>query len=355
MLKSRSNNIATYIRHTISGLVLVVLLISCEEIIAIDPEISQEKILVLEGGITDEPPPYHISLRTAQYISGVGENTLGVGAIITLSDNTGKLEVLIEETPGNYKTTGAQISGQVGGSYKLHIELANGEQYQSDYDIMPSPVVVDYVYEELVSEPILNNELTVIGHSVFHKIYTNIENDKTQKIYIKATQRNAIIEREVGLGTGCEDFGPPICYVKREINISDLFLISNLKTDADNLNLEIAHVPIEYKGLYYTSFSIESISPIAHDYYSAIKKQLETAGTIFDPLIPSVPGNIYGINGTKRTAEGYFRAYAISWADICYSRANVALGINIPPACDYCWRYFAPAFRDIPPEMQNCQ
>jgi hypothetical protein len=215
-------------------------------------------------------------------------------------------------------------------------------------------VVVDNTYEELVSEPILNNELTVIGHSVFHKIYTDIENDKTRKIYLKVTQRKAIIEREIGLFTGC-DFGPPKCYAMRGINISDFFLISNLQIDSDQLNLEIARVPIEYKGLYYTSFSIESISPIAYDYYSAIKQQLETAGTIFDPLIPSVPSNIYGINGTKRKAEGYFRAYAISWAEICYDRADVSIKITIPLACDYCWNVLAPAVQDLPPEMQNCQ
>lgn len=333
---------------------LVIILSSCEEIIGVDPNISVDEILILEGGITNQPPPYFVSLRTAHNISGVGENTLGVGATITLYDKTGKSEVFIEETPGNYKTNGSQIIGQVGESYRLQIELANGEQYQSDYDLMPSPVVVDYLYEELVSQPIFNNELTIIGHSVFHKIYINIENNKKQKIYIKSTQRNAIIEREVGLGTGCEDFGPPICYTRREVNISELFLISNLQIDADNLNLEIAKVPIEYKGLYYTSFSIESISPIAYDYYSAIKQQLETAGTIFDPLIPSVPSNVYGINGTKRTAEGYFRAYSITWAEICYDRFDAAVKINIPPGCDYCWNILAPAFEFLPPEMQNC-
>ena len=355
MLKSRINHIVTFIRHYTGMLVLGLMLTSCEEIIGIDPGISQNKILVLEGGITNQPPPYFISLRTAQNISGVGENSLGVGAIITLSDNTGKSEVLIEETPGNYKTTGTQINGQVGGSYKLQIELANGEQYQSDYDIMPSPVAVINVYEELVYEPILNNELTVIGHTVYHKINADFENDETRKIYIKATQQNAIIEREIGLRTGCEGLGPPKCYTKRDINVSDLFLTSNLQIDAGKLNLEIARVPIEYKGLYYTSFSIESISPIAYDYYSAIKQQLETAGTIFDPLIPALPRNIYGVNGTKRTVEGYFSASSISLAEICYDRSDVVIKIIIPSACDYCWNVLAPAVRDLPPEMQNCR
>jgi uncharacterized protein DUF4249 len=336
---------------------LGLILFSCEEVIGIDPGISTEAILVVEGGITTQPPPYKISLRTAQNISGIGKNTLGIGAKLTLYDQNGASEQLIEDTPGNYLTAGGQITGQVGESYKLAIELANGEQYESDYDLIPSPVVVADIYQELVEVPILNSEQVEIGKTFIHKIYTNIENDDNRNVYIKSTQQRAIIESMIGLETGCEDFGPPVCYAFKDVIVSDIFLTSNLEKGTATLNLEIAQVAIDFKGLYYTSFTIESISPLAFDYYTAIKQQLNAPGTIFDPFIPKVPTNIHGINGTERASEGYFRAYSISVAEICYDRADAKVTINIPvpSSCEFCFQFFSPATPFLPPEMQNCQ
>lgn len=328
---------------------------SCEQIIGIDPGIFSEETLVIEGGVTNLPPPYSIKLRTVSNVTGTGTNTLGIGASVIISDDKGNSEILIEQSAGNYATVNEEITGLIGNAYKLNIRLRNGEEYNSEFDIMPEPVDVSRLYEEKIVEDIINDDLIVLGTRTFHKIFSEIVNDDDKTTYIKSNQEMTIIEQEIGLNTGCEGFGPTKCYVLRGSIISELYLTSNLNVSSDVFGFEIAEVPVEFRGLYYSKFSLESISAKAYDFYEAIEEQLEREGTIFDPSITKVPSNISPVGGVTRNVEGFFRAYSVTTAEICYDRSKVMVTVDIPsPLCEFCWDFFAPAVRELPEQLKNC-
>jgi hypothetical protein len=332
----------------------LLLLISCEEIIGIDPGVSIEETLVVEGGITNLSPPYLISLRTSSNVSGVGENTLGLGAEIMVSDDQGNTTHFEEITPGNYSSADLNFVGESGRSYRLNLSLQNGEVYYSDFDLMPEPVEVLKMYDELVIEKLVNDDLVVTGDITYNRILGEFVNDRSRDLYIKSTQRMAIIQREVGLPTGCENFAPTQCYVFTDLVIPELYLLSNLEISDDFISSEIAKVAIESKGLYYTTFDVESISNEAFVFYSAIQQQLTREGTIFDPIIPKVPTNIFAERGITRNIEGFFSASSVTEYSICFDRSKAEVGIILPVVCDFCSSYFAPAVDEIPDEMLDC-
>lgn len=329
---------------------------SCEEIIEIELDGLEEKSLVVEGGITSLPPPYTVNLRASQDLSGVGSNTLGEGAIITLFDDLGISEEMVEISPGNYSSILGQVRGEVGRAYKIHIKLKNGEEYNSDFDLMPKPVVVNNTIEKLEVKQVLTDNLVVISETFYHKIISEVENNKNNSFFIKSTQKFAIIEREIGLDTPCGNFGPINCYVLKQINASDIYITSNIGVSADVLTFDIAEVPIVFRGLYYSLFSIESLSDKAYDYYTVIQKQLQREGDIFDTQIPKIPTNLAPVSGVTRNVEGFFRAYSVTEADICYDRSDVKMTIDVPVPnpCKFCWQHFNPAFSVLPDVLKNC-
>ncbi|MCA1752118.1 MAG: DUF4249 domain-containing protein [Flavobacteriales bacterium] len=116
----------------------ILVLGACEDKVELDfPE--GETLLAVEGSISNEPGPYHISLTYTQAYFDAEIPPRATDATVFLSDDEG-LQVLLEETsPGVYTYPD---SGIVGRSYVLEIELPDGEQYRSNPELLREPVPI---------------------------------------------------------------------------------------------------------------------------------------------------------------------------------------------------------------------
>lgn len=110
---------------------------ACEDVIDVDiPE--GQSLLVVEGGVTDQPGPYVVRLsRTIPYFTEQGLPPVP-GAVLTLTDNEGQRETLREQTPGTYVTS--TFRGNIGHQYTLRIQ-AEGEEYQAETEIRRTPPI----------------------------------------------------------------------------------------------------------------------------------------------------------------------------------------------------------------------
>jgi hypothetical protein len=96
-------------------------------------------ILIIEGNINDQPGPYTVQLsRTVTFYDS---NTVipASGAGITISDDLGNKDSLIEVSPGHYETS--TIQGVAGRTYHLHVN-ADSKQYDATSTMLP-PVPID--------------------------------------------------------------------------------------------------------------------------------------------------------------------------------------------------------------------
>lgn len=118
---------------------------SCEDKIDLDlPE--GEKLLVVEGWISNEPGPHHVKLSfTAPYFEEA-DPPPAVNAAVVLRDDEGEVFVLDETSAGIYSFAD---SGRVGRSYTLDITLADGEQYTSAPELLRAPVPITDIYWEV--------------------------------------------------------------------------------------------------------------------------------------------------------------------------------------------------------------
>ena len=129
------------------GLLLISILISCEEIIEIDLEGTDPRI-VIEGNITDRPGPYRIKLtKTTDYFDP-SEYPVVPGATVIVSDDLGTRDTLVEVIDGLYETT--TILGDYGRTYNLEVE-AEGNMYTASARI-PERIGIDSIQLEYYPE-----------------------------------------------------------------------------------------------------------------------------------------------------------------------------------------------------------
>ena len=98
--------------------------------------------LVIQGNVTNAPGPYQVMINST--VSFTAENSFPAvdGAVVTITDNTGVYDSLVETSSGVYTTQG-NWQGQPGNTYTLHVTY-NGVGYVGT-STMPQPVNLDSV------------------------------------------------------------------------------------------------------------------------------------------------------------------------------------------------------------------
>jgi hypothetical protein len=130
-----------YLKLSILLTALLALLTSCEEIIQIDLNESDPKI-VIEGVITDQPGPYFVKItQTTDYYNPGTIPTIS-GAEVRISDNAGNEELLTEAESGIYQTQSLQ--GIPDRTYTLNVTY-NGKSYHAE-STMPVALTIDSLY-----------------------------------------------------------------------------------------------------------------------------------------------------------------------------------------------------------------
>jgi len=135
------NKRKNYILQILLIATCLLMALSCEEVITIDLNSSNPKI-VIEGTVTDQPGPYTVIIsETADYYNPEAQPMIS-GARVTISDSEGNIDHLSEISPGVYETDSLQ--GILGRTYTLLVE-ANGKTYRAE-STMPVAIEIDSLY-----------------------------------------------------------------------------------------------------------------------------------------------------------------------------------------------------------------
>lgn len=131
------------------------LITSCTKVIDVDLN-SKDPMIVIEANISDQPGPYTVRLTQTVNFSEANVFPGVSGAVVTISDDLGNTETLVETTPaGTYQTSTTQ--GVPGRTYYLNV-VANGKTYTAESK-MPPLVTLDTVLVE---------ESSAFGGSLFY-------------------------------------------------------------------------------------------------------------------------------------------------------------------------------------------
>ena len=120
-------------------LAALVVLTACEEVIDIDTDYIEQKI-VIDGAITDSPVGSRVLIsRTVNAFKSGGEQKVS-GATVIVSDDTGNSESLIESSSGKYSFS--SMRAQQGRTYNLKV-LYDGKEYTGVSTLNPPMLIFE--------------------------------------------------------------------------------------------------------------------------------------------------------------------------------------------------------------------
>jgi hypothetical protein len=348
-------------------ILLTFLLVSCSE--PYFPEINADKkVLVVNGLVTNEKAPYHISLCYAASFDSIAKGLPLTSAQVTVTDDHGNHFAFQESDEGDYVSNPSQFKGVPGFSYTLHIITQDGYEYESDPQLLPiedqsDTIYAEYDYKETVSK--INGEVT-LSHGA--NILADIENhgDTLSRFRFSSNLVTQYLYTICPIFQTCNSFycwqtgeaNPDInltggdyainsasitkhevCFIDDNPSIYAIrYGIGKQQPDGsvNGIPTTVYEVfPVHNRLLYLSRYGLNDASG---QYYKSMYRQLKSDGKLFDPIAVQIVGNINCISDPGKLAFGFFEAsslrtsaFSVDFRDLTNGQPTVKKIQNIMP------------------------
>ncbi|MEI7586353.1 DUF4249 domain-containing protein [Runella sp.] len=282
----------------------------------------EQPVLVVDGMITDEAPPYIVKLTyTGVYKASnrIDESQTVSGAKVVLSDDQGKkatFEQVLEE-PGKYQITDASFKGQIGRTYTLTIGLPNGEVYESKPEKMEAVPAAEQLYSEFTEN---GGGEQRVGYNIF----LDTKDPKGIHNYYRWQTYGYRMRRATGVLnplSGIMENKQCWQFFKRD----DIDVETDVDFDGNNIQKRsMIYSPAYANAPQLIETSQFSLSREVYQFWKRMNDQLTRTGSIFDPLPAPVEGNIFLKSNPNKLALGYFGASAVSRKRLVIVEGNEA-------------------------------
>jgi len=266
------------------------------------PDISKsENLLIVDGGITNDPGPYNITLSISQGVQDAITLPYS-GAQVVIEEKDGLSDTLTEVREGFYQTDPVKIHGIPGREYRVIIN-AGQKRYESEWMYMKKCPEVERLYWQRESHP--GNEFDYDGIQVY--IDTRDPENNT-RYYRWEYQENWAFSVPVS-----SSWNPALCYSR---SISSSIMIG---TTESLQNDRLEKQPVVYINqtssrltLRYRIILIQhAISQREYRYWEALEELNENLGTLFDPIPARINGNVSNISDYKENVLGFFTCSSV--------------------------------------------
>jgi hypothetical protein len=326
-------------------IIIIGLSTSCYKVY--DPHVDKaEKVLVVDGLMTNQTDAYHVVLTYARPFNSAEKSTPISSANVYVTDNPGNSYIFTEKGKGEYISDSSQFTGIPGRIYRLHVVTPDGAEYESDPQRLFPEVSPDSVYAEFDNKEILQrvSGLKVNTHGA--NILTDIRNQSDTLPRFRITS-NLVMEYSwiayVQKNWG-DDFIHFDFYCWKTVNANSNF---NLTDEEYSLNsasikkhqacffddyfyvfamsygLEVnwddtTGTPterqsqdflIQHRILYLNQYTLNNETYL---YYKSLNEQMQSEGKLFDPIAAQLTGNIKCISDPEKSAIGFFEASSVS-------------------------------------------
>ena len=366
---------------------------SCVDPFALHPGDVPDYVVVF-GRVSDRPGPYTITVthRVGLDAKRVPTGITGARVKIVADDNTS--DVLTDLGTGEYITDSLQ--GAVGRSYKLQIQTAEGERYESAFEeLIPVGVLKNLRREFLLAVDSLDYDRRVRsnGFNIFLDADFTPEQEGHALWKWSGTFTYTTDPLHAGYTYGSRTFipDPPPCtgyraynmFPNRPISAGNSGYVIVPITDPpppctcctcwhtihnDNLilsdenavrggtikNMKLVFLPVGYlyfQTKFFMTVEQQSISPSVYAFYKQAKNLNDTGGNLFQTT-PSMPsGNVFSVGENQRAIVGLFSVGSTRTDTISMKRKNVPYIIDppMPYSTLPCEKYFSSETTNIKP------
>jgi Domain of unknown function (DUF4249) len=306
---------------------------------------NSEKVLVVNGIMTNKSEAYYIRLSYAGSFNSFGAAEPVMEAVVYVTDDFEKRYPFHEKEAGNYISDSSQFTGNPGRTYRLHILTTDGQEYESDPQRLFPEVDPQSVYSEFDNKETLNlsSGLKVMTHGA--NILADIGNESDTLPRYRITSDLVIqyyyivlilldwdhlihydfycwqtVDANPDLSiTGGEYFlnsasikKYPVCFLDDNPTVFALHygVRINMK-DTNGIKIEQKYQSHEiyHRILYLNQYTLNNATYL---YYKSLDEQIKSEGKLFDPIAAQLTGNIKCKTDPLRKAIGFFEASSVS-------------------------------------------
>jgi hypothetical protein len=252
---------------------------------------GSNQALVIDAWMGNIPGDTYVKVyRTAPYVSGVlnpGYTNVPVDRV-AVEDREGQ-SVLFNLDRGTYRPP-VDFYPETGKDYRLVVELAAGEVFESSWETMPPAVAI----QDIVTEASERQVMITSGQTQFFQVRTFadvqakvtdpgvgdlgylIETSGIEELYTSSNRDNC----------ACS------CYENRPSIFAGMNVVSNSFFQGRDFGVSLGEIPLSHLGRYYVSAKIKAVTQTSYAYLSQIDQQQRNSGSIFDPAPFRIKGNI---------------------------------------------------------------
>jgi hypothetical protein len=307
-----------------------------------DPHIdTSEKVLAVNGMITNKTNAYHILLTYANTVNSSGTGLPVSSAEVYVTDDLDNSYIFHERGIGDYMSDSLQFTGIPGRTYQLHITIPDGAEYESDPQPLFPEVYPDSVYAEFDSQETISKitGLKVISYGA--NILSDIRNESDTLPRFGFTT-NLVTEY---VFVDCPPFALCdiyYCWQTENANPNIDLTGGEYSTNSASVNKHAVCFIDDnlycYSLIYLKPFMVSSriiylnqytLNNEAYLYYKSLDEQIQSEGKLFDPIAAQLNGNIKCITNPEKKAIGFFEASSVSYTSYKVDFRNL---VNAQPA-----------------------
>jgi Domain of unknown function (DUF4249) len=269
---------------------------------------ESQKLLVVEGLITDQPGPYTIKLSSTLPLGTRNMATPVTGYNVFIIDDIGNTFQFKETDTGTYVSEPAKFRGTIGRFYTLHIKAktsVNNHKYES-YPIEMKPVpLIDSVYYQKIEIP-GDYQSRWPDRPEGCQVYLNTHDPTGQCRYY----RWEYIETwEFRLPYTVPNSTCWVTGYSDKINIKNIVSMADARILKYPLNF-ISNLTDRLKVKYSMLVNQYSINEDEYNYWEKLQNVSEQVGGLYDMIPASVASNVYCIDNPDEKILGYFSVSA---------------------------------------------
>ena len=312
-------------RNTVLLFLAIILQVSCVEQVEL-PYRNEEPVLVVDGEITNEAPPYNLRLSySGKFVSGsiITSNLAVNGARVILTDDKGNsvrfrqniYEPALYQSDQNYR-------GEVGRSYSLRIELPDGKVYITKPQLMKGVSPINTVYADKIKN--------------FVRFFVDTKDPENSIDYYR--WKSYSITLKITLGGGAGAACNYSCWAYNRDDGANIFADTYINgKDIKKRLVQFSPIDIDAPlARHYVEVKQMAISKEAYLFWQQYEEQRTRTGSIFDPLPSTIIGNIVNEKNEKDFALGFFGVSGVSTKRLVVepmtlTLSNEQVGDIIPP------------------------
>lgn len=269
----------------------ILMMASCIDEINLALEESNQAI-VIEAWIGNIPAETYVKVyRTSPYVSGVLNPSFIPVPVrsVVIQQSEGEDILFIEDQGGIFRQP-QNFTPVSGRNYRLALETANGDVYESAWETMPPFVEI----EDIVPSAFEKQVIIPSGQSLFSQIRTfaDVKAQITDPgvgdlgYYIQSSGITELYTASNSDNCACT------CYENDPNIFAGMNITSNSLFQNRVFQLSIGEIPLSSLGRFFVSSRLKVLSKSNFDYLSQIDLQQRNSGSIFDPAPFRIKGNI---------------------------------------------------------------